>query len=316
MTLAGSSLLLALAWFAAANVAASIVATAAARIFLRRSRGLSANLLLALRLFPAAIASIFVVAVFLPAHWRFEAPSADESFGLVLYVLAGLAGGLLLSSGWHIVSTLSTCRRLRRACGSAHGTTAREPAVVEVRDLTGVTLAGLARPTILVGAPVRAALTPEELDVALAHELAHWRAWDNVKRFAMSAAPDFFRWTRTARRLEQRWSGEVECLADASAVNGDESRAFHLASALVKVARLEAWTPARDTQVWSTLHARALLELRVRRLVDGTILVGRRRIIAPAGAGCGAAMAIAVTWMFGIPYDLYRLTEQLIRLLP
>ena len=129
----------------------------------------------------------------------------------------------------------------------------------------GVSFFGIWRPTILVGSEARAALTPDELDLAISHEIAHRQSLDNLKRFMMHVAPDLFGWTGVARELEERWQTEAECEADASAAGGDGQRAVLLASALVKVARLGGMGHLRSpSPAWSAFHVPTLLELRVR----------------------------------------------------
>lgn len=101
----------------------------------------------------------------------------------------------------------------------------------------------------------------------MAHEIAHRKAFDNLKRWAIQCAPDFLGWTRVARQTERDWHAAAESLADARAVRQDAQRALNLAAALVKVARLTIAVPGfPSTPVWSALNDPALLEQRVRRL--------------------------------------------------
>ena len=114
-------------------------------------------------------------------------------------------------------------------------------------------LVGVLRPRLLITRPVLEALTDEELRASVAHELGHWRAWDNLKRLAMRAAPDLLSATGAARALERRWAAAAEHVADLSAGDGGDARCA-LASALVKVARLTPpgrRSPSRSAR-WST----------------------------------------------------------------
>jgi hypothetical protein len=225
-----------------------------------------------------------VAAIFVPSQWRFEPRGIDESFGAGVYALAAAGALLLLRSAYRMVSValagwqLRACTALPRVAPQAAGDTAvvGQPLmgcrVYEVPGLMGVSLAGVIRPRILVGPAVRETLTAAELDAAVAHEVAHRAARDNMKRFVMLCAPDFFGQTAAARAIENQWRAAAEWQADAHAVRGDEARAVNLASALVKVARIAAVAPARLTSpAWSTLHEAPLLESRVRRLVDSTV---------------------------------------------
>ena len=172
------------------------------------------------------------------------------------------------------------------------------------------------RPRILIGPAVAQELSSAELEVAVAHELAHRQAFDNLARWAMLCAPDFFGISGAARRLERDWHAAAESLADARAVRGDSTRAVHLASALVKVTRLAAEGPASPpVPAWSTLNDPPLLERRVRRLVAGAAPLaapGRSRMI-PALVTLGAAFLLAVP---ALAVMVHRLTETLVNLLP
>jgi beta-lactamase regulating signal transducer with metallopeptidase domain len=222
---------------------------------------------------------------------------------------------LLAKSGWRAVSTICKDYRL--------GTLAHRTAVplaagaFEVRGFSGVSLAGILRPTILVGSEAVAALTPGELEAAIAHERAHWGARDNFKRFLMFCAPDLFGWSAAARHLEERWRAEAECAADARAARGDDRRALLLASALVKVARLARHSGCVvPSPAWSAFHLAGLLETRVRRLTAG------RAPIDTAGSGLwwrvlAGAIAVSVTvWLSGGSYLLHQATESLVTHLP
>jgi beta-lactamase regulating signal transducer with metallopeptidase domain len=178
--------------------------------------------------------------------------------------------------------------------------------------LKGIALAGVLRPRVVVGTEARAVLTGAELEVAIEHERAHLRARDNRTRALIWCTPDFLGFTSVGRRLERLWDAQAECLADARAVNGDRERASSLASALVKVARLRA--PRAACATWSLFHQPALLETRVRLLVDrhpaevATDRAAGRVVLL-------AAAAVAIAWLLEFPPALHHLTELAIRAL-
>jgi hypothetical protein len=314
MRLLLTSALLGLAWFAAVNIAASAIAWILARAALLRTES-RASTLLAIRLLPFVASVVFVAGVFLPAHWRFEQPNRTESFGTVLTICAAIAVGLLAIGVWRACTVSWHGYRLgkmmrRSAIELGHDT-------YEVSGLPGISLAGILRPQVIVGSEARAALTPAELDVAIAHELAHRRSHDNLKRFVLFSVPDVFAWFRTARQLEERWQAETECLADDHSVMGSDHRALTLASALVKVARLAG----RDRHVlpspaWSAFHVPTLLELRVRRLVTGNIPAPTGRVHFLAGSIAIALALSTAAWLFGVSYPLHVATEALVTHLP
>jgi Zn-dependent protease with chaperone function len=302
--------ILTLAWFAAINVAASIVVLIAARFFgdsVGANPARARRLALA-RLAPSVLGAIGAFGLFLPAHLTLEPPRSDEWLGPWTLTVGMCGIALVLRSLFQLAATWRRSARLVRDSG--RDITRGRFCMTEVPLLPGIALAGIMRPRILVGEPARRLLSGEELDVTLAHELAHQQTGDNLTRVLMRCAPDFLAGTRTAHRLETLWAGEAECLADATAVGDSPTRAALLASALVKIGRLAVGEPQWSPE-WSALHHPALLELRVRRLVSGM----------PVGAGSSrwfrlaaalSAVAVAVAWSIGLPTELHWLTERLL----
>jgi hypothetical protein len=324
MRLLFSSLLLGLAWFAAINMIMSVAVWAIARVFLNRERHIgprNPSVMLALRLLPVVAALVFLV-LFLSSHWRFEPPNSGERFGVVLGSLAALSLVLLARSVWRAGRLYRVGRHFRRH--TQNGAAVPGLDALEVEGVSGVSLAGVFRPRIVVGPQARAALTAAELEVAVAHEVAHERSHDNLKAFAMFCAPDFFGWSDTARRLEVGWRAGAECSADAEAVCGEERRALALATALVKVARLgePASAPLRSP-VWSSFHEPGLLEVRVRRLLQSRHVIGMKGMMGWAPASLRALFAVVAIgvvsgeWLSGgHSLVLHHLTETLVILLP
>lgn len=317
MRLIVSTLVLTLAWFLALNIAASLLVWLMA-VGLRRGKSVlrpSAQWLFALRVAPFLISSAFTIGVFLPVHMMYEGREGSEYFGMLLWSGALLAIGLIGGSALRVVRALRAYGRLKRTWVGPVG---QRHAIVSDCEILGISLAGILRPTIVVGRSVREALTREELDAALAHEVAHRQSWDNVKRFAMFASPDVLRFTRAAGDLEQGWCAEAECLADARAVDGDASRAANLASALIKVARLATGRTEAllAGPLWSTFYEKGLLELRVRRLVTGPVVAPRSSWLLFAGSVAATLGTIALAWFADVPRTVHFLTESLVQLLP
>jgi hypothetical protein len=317
-----SSVLLGLAWFTVTNAAASAGAWLVGRSVIRRRGPSSAGPLLAVRLLPAVASTVFVGAIFLPVHWRFEPVESDESFGVVLAVLAATGLLLVLRALGRAARAGVAGRRLaavaRRAVSIPDGVAVGNTIPV-VDGLPGVSLIGIWRPRILVGAEARGVLTPAELDLAISHEVAHRRSKDNLKRFLIRCAPDLFSWTPVAREIEDRWQAAAECEADAHAARGDSYRAVLLASALVKVARLGPAASASvvgPAAIASAFHVPTLLETRVRRLVSGAAPT-------PAEAGrlvwSGAMLSVGISagvWLLGFSDMLHSVTEAMVTYLP
>jgi hypothetical protein len=312
-----STAILALAWFAAVNAAASVVALVLSYRFadgVRASAG-RARQLLAVRFLPFVAATIVAAGIFAPAHLVLEPPNADERYGVLPLTLAAGGLGLVINALWKYGRVAMASWRLGASLRSQM-VRHRDARFVEMPLLPGIALAGILRPRVLIGCRARQMLTPAELDVAIAHELAHQSAWDNVTRVMMQCTPDFFGYTPAAGRIERLWEGEAECLADARAVQGDSGRATSLASALVKVARL-AVKPDRApyAPVWSTFHQSALLETRVRLLVRERPAEDSVESYVKVLSLCIVA-SIGSAWFVGAPDAMHRLTEAMLALLP
>jgi hypothetical protein len=300
MEILGSAVLLALAWFVALNLLMSAVAWAMAVPILASRFRERNGLLLSIRLLPSVASALFVLVVFVPSHMRFERANPQESFGVMVWVLAFAGAALLARSAWRAAAAIRAGQAL-----------VRRP-----ESVPGVSLVGVWRPRVLVGAAVASELTSEELDVALAHEDAHRLARDNFKQFLMAFAPDFFGRSAAAARVEGAWRTAVETLADARAVKGSERRAVHLASALVKVARCTCDVSPAVSPVWSHLHEPPLLELRVRRLVAGPPLDAPAprftRLLLLCAAGLTGLLAASAVFAL----QIHQLTEALVSKLP
>jgi Zn-dependent protease with chaperone function len=319
MRLMFSSALLGLAWFGIATALTSAIAWTLSRAMLRSGRTFDPGWLLAVRLLPASLSLLFVLAVFLPSHWVFEPAESDERFGVLLAACAIAGFAILSRSLWRAARAVLTGHRFARLIGRSprrlHADT------YEVGELPGVSLAGIVRPRILIGSEALAALTASELEVAISHEVAHRRSQDNLKRFVMFCAPDLFGWTAAARELERQWQAASECQADDRAVMGDRARAVVLASALVKVAQIatrRGGSQMASLPVVSAFHGAALLETRVRRLVAGSVTQPASRQVQLLGRAVAVTtvLAPAGAWALDLTSALHALTESMVRFLP
>jgi len=308
----GRSIVLSLAWFAAVNAGASAISVLVWVVIRKLGPARRPLLLVTVRLFPAVASLLFVGAMFVPSQWAFEPRDTEETFGLIWYALATVGATLLAKS---VVRAVSIARvswqfRLNEQAGMLGRADVRQ-----VDALPGVSLAGILRPRILVNSRVAEDLSAAELDVAIAHEVAHRDALDNFTRWAFVCAPDLLGGSAIAKRLEQEWCDAAEFRADARAIRGDKARALHLASALIKVARLSAvWTGRSPDPFWSTLHNSALLELRVKNLVNG--LVPRPEPLPHPILMTAACLAGVVVVVPLVAETIHRLTESLVTLLP
>jgi beta-lactamase regulating signal transducer with metallopeptidase domain len=145
-------------------------------------------------------------------------------------------------------------------------------------DFPVISLAGVLRPRLFVSSKVLSSCTPEELSVVLAHETAHRRSRDNLKRLLMRLSPDFLALTSTAGSMERTWSASSDLAADETATGGDLDARTDLAAALVKVARLAAGRRFPLDVLASAFLQGESIDRRVRTLVSEPAAV-------PAGRG-------------------------------
>jgi Zn-dependent protease with chaperone function len=316
-------LLLALATFLAWNALLSLlvaglgraVAGAASRLH-PRSR---ARLLLALRLAPAALSTLFVLCLFAPSYVLFEPEATGEAAGVRLVSVA--IGSLLL---WSLalsrlaLSRRATQRLVRHWLESAERRSDLGTEVYRIVDpFPVVSVVGSRRPRVFVAGQVLDALGPSELAVVLKHEEAHMLSKDNLKRQAVQSAPDILGLLPAGRWLQGEWERASEVAADDAAVGGVGLRAIDLSSALITVARLVP-EGARITGGVSALHDGDAIDYRIRHLLQGNLGSERaERRLGPkvvSSLFVLGALSIAATHAPVLGF-VHELTEILVRLL-
>jgi hypothetical protein len=311
----------ALVWLLATNALLSAIAAAIAPRLLRRRGAGSPALWLGLRLLPAIGSIAFVVAIVLPSYWQYEPREFVEGFDPALAALAVVAMAICAAAvvrgafawGW-----VSRRRRawLRKSTPLALPGTAIRAYQLDV-DTPMMALVGVRRPCLFVTRGVLDALTGDELVAAVAHEVAHWRAADNLKRLAMRSAPDLFTALPIARAVERRWASAAEHAADrrvADAVDAADATAvrYSLASALVKVAKL--MPPMHPATVpISTLVDGGDVESRVHGLLADLAPVDRARFSSRRRIALAAAAATAVLAYSPLLQAVHLLTELIVR---
>jgi len=234
------------------------------RVFRPQSAKETANLFCVLRLAPFALAGGFTLFFTLPSFLLLEPHSTNEAVGtapllLGLICLALLAGGATSA----VLAQLRASRALTRWLD---GSQAMEPSqTVPVfrtsKESPSLTVAGVRAPKVLVSEAAIAALSAAELRTALKHEVAHVRAYDNLRKllFRLAAFPGM-------KTLERAWSEEAELAADDAAVSSVRE-ALDLAAALIKVSRLKQAGCAAELAT-GLLHSSTALSRRVERLVS------------------------------------------------
>jgi Zn-dependent protease with chaperone function len=194
-----------------------------------------ADLLFTLRIFPF-FASIFITAAFVvPSFDILEPRSVDEGMGKLTLAFGISALLLIIYSFYRVITAqVRTSRIVARWLEGASPLQTGAPAATlcSRREAPPLMLIGMRQPRVLVSEAAVAVLAEDELLVALKHELAHIRSWDNLKKLAFRFAP-----FPGLSKLEAAWSQAAELAADDAAVS-NVNDALDLAAALVKLSRL------------------------------------------------------------------------------
>lgn len=206
----------------------------------------AARFLLTLRLFPGLGALLAVVGICVPSYLWLEPRGASEDVGAVCLAAAVLGAAICGISAARVANALVISRRYIRDCQRAGERIliAGEPVWVAKGRGRIIALAGMLRPLVLISHDSFAALadsSDDELHLVLRHERGHAVSHDNLKRLALTLAPDVLPFVRPGfSTIESAWAKFAEWAADDYAAMGDPSRSISLASALVRVARIPA----------------------------------------------------------------------------
>jgi Zn-dependent protease with chaperone function len=213
----------------------------------------SSRLLFALRMAPAAVTLFLVLGFCVPSYVWLEPDISGERVGLACLVAAALGVvGWTVSLLRGLVSVVRTQRYIRRCESGMHETSHAAAELVVVSQTTAVmAVAGVLHPRLLVSQNVMNSLSQEQREAAFRHEAAHGTSRDNLKRLLFLLTPDMVPFAGRFSKLEEGWARFTEWAADDEAVDGDQSRALSLASALVQVAKLGV--PATPSYLLSSL---------------------------------------------------------------
>lgn len=241
-------------------VCASLVSAAALWAATRSSKLLApisrANLLFALRVLPLFIAALFTLGFALPAFLRFEPRSSGEPITWHLLVLAALGAVLLVAISVRALTVLRATSRAQCLWLSHAQPMQLHDVPLPVYCLNApsplLAVTGILRPRIFVARSVAEVLSAKELSAAIAHEMAHVNALDNLKQFVLkiSRPP---RWLNIFSKSDAAWLNASEMAADEGALAQGAS-SLELSSALVKVGRM-----SRQVSVNSLVAASHLL---------------------------------------------------------
>ena len=235
-----------LAVMLALNSIASLVASLVWKVLEPRSRTWSAaskaSVLCLLRTLPVVGGVTIVALLFAPAYLAHEPRENHEEITLKLAIVAFFSAlGVVLAVVRGFVSWRATRRLtadwLRNAERiSLPGITM--PAFRIEHQFPVVAIVGTFRPRLFIANQIFQSLTGDELSAALAHEIGHVVARDNLKRGVIRACRDTLLIIPCGRSLDNAWKEASESAADEYAAGKDRMVGLDLASALVKIARL------------------------------------------------------------------------------
>ena len=268
-----------------------------------------ARALFALRLLPA-MAGLTAASAIGVAFALWEPRVEEEAVGVTAAGLAAIGAAMLGSGLWRGVRAWGASRRAERLLtAAARGTLPNGalPTLLIETTYPVVAVLGLTRARLVVARTVAEGCTADELRAVLAHELAHAGARDNLRRLALLAAPDALAWTPAESERRADWAAAAELAADdAAAADGGR---LHLASALVKVARLA--TAPHAVIPASALFRGEPITSRVRRLLDPPTVAASPAPIATAVRIAALALfATSPLWL----HSAYLVVESLLAL--
>lgn len=226
-----------------------------------RVSSLGSDTLYLLQVGPFLAAALTVACLAVPAFLRFEPRGASEEFGPPVILLSALCIGIFAAGAYRALAAYVRTARLVRQWKSSATAVQNSPLPLYQTgpDSPPLVVAGMLRPKLLVSSSTSSLLTQGELARAIAHESAHIRHHDNLKKMALRMCQ-----FPPMPSMEKRWLEALEIAADESAVNS-KREALDLASALVKSSRLSLPTPELVTNLASP--AGTLLHNRVERLL-------------------------------------------------
>jgi Zn-dependent protease with chaperone function len=309
-----------LAAFAALNLVTSLAIALAWRAGLLDNPALSsaarANRLAWLRGLPSIAPAIVALVVIVPAFAWFEPHHQGEQPGPILPLLAMIAIAQIAASLWIAVVSAARTRMITRAWLRA-GTPldVQPPAGVPAYAIDSlapiVALVGVFSPKLIAARAVIDACTYEELTAIVSHERGHLHARDNMKRWLMASAPDALRWTPMHHELCAAWHDAAEDAADDVATGADQGARVHLATLLLKIARLAPETAWPAATVSSFVRHDGLAR-RVRRLLEPSHDLTHPRSLWPLAALASAAVVAALASP-GVPGRIFAMVELLVQ---
>ena len=287
--------------YATASVLTSLAVAAAWPMIRRRTRDAEATLraraMATTRLMPALV-GLMSAATIAIVFIRYEPPDTTETPGLLLVAAASVTFGLGAAAARRLAGAIAAgvvCAQLLRTCGRSMARDDGTRVWVVDTDYPVAAVTGILRPRLLLSTRIIDECTPGELEAVVRHEVAHVRRRDNLVRAAMLYLPDPFAYARAGREMQQAWANAAEESADDLAAGPQVAPRAELASALIRVARMDdrpapRWVPALG------FYEGANLAHRVSRLLEaGRLSTGRSPRAIAALVAVTACWALALT---------------------
>lgn len=261
----------------AANVLFSLALVPVLIVPWLRPRGFPrerAQRLLLIRIFPGT-ASLLLVGIMFGPLFRHEPVGTSEQVSVTMALLAALTALIpihaMIRGMRSIYATWNVSRSWQRGARPMEraGLSARVFAVDVGFPL--VALVGIWYRRIYISHQVLESLSRGELAAVIAHEHAHLKHGDNLRRLILSCLPDVVSATPVATWFEKAWAEACEEAADDQVARA--GGAIDLASALAKVARLVRKGAFSTSPVVMNLCKEANVAKRMNRLLRHEDLV-------------------------------------------
>ena len=319
MTFIGLAFCLALLTCAAISVLASLALRPVVRRAVSTAEPRGATLL-SLRYAPTLVAFSFTGLIFLPAFVRLEPRHSGERVGALLIALAGASCVALLAGPLRglrsTVATARVARRWRSGAASILLPGAPVPAFAIDGECPPVALIGILRPRLYVARSVLRQCTDAEMAAIVAHETAHYRRRDNLKRLLLWSCPDPLSFTAAAGDLERAWNESCDLVADDHAAR--RGLRLDLAAALIKAARALG-APARQRDLLAAFCCGGCDDIttRVKRLLHPVLPKGPGRAgrVLPFLLPGSVVAAFLLGQSAGLRLEVYGVAEAVVRIL-
>jgi Zn-dependent protease with chaperone function len=308
-------IIIALGAFAVAYCAASLAVMLTWPKLRARSLQLSAaglaDALFVFRMLPLISAIFVTAALTVPSFLIFEPRSIHEQLGPIPIGLALSGVALALFGAAKGLAALFRASRIVEEWTQGMQVIEADNPVALLRasdQAPAMAAAGILRPQILLSQATAALLSPNELQAALKHELAHVRRHDNLRKLLLECAA-----FPGMTELESAWLEAAEMAADHCAAR-NPGEALDLAAALIKLSRAIPLGPPAELTAALVHRPASLIDARVKRLVAWRQeSPASRRAVIWCGISAGAAVLALLVSYGHLLIHVHSVTELLMR---